>query len=158
MTKIQVGEMAPDFKLVDQSGKTHQLADYVGKWLLIYFYPKDNTPGCTTEACELRDAWSVLSDLGAVVLGVSADSVASHDNFAKKFKLPFPLLADENKEMIQAYEVLVEKSMFGKKFLGIKRSSFLVDPKGQIVKIYQKVKPNEHAQEVVEDLKKLVAN
>ncbi len=158
MAKIQVGSLAPDFKLSDQSGKVHQLADYVGKWLLIYFYPKDNTPGCTTEACTLRDAWSALSDSGAVVLGVSADSVASHERFAKKFKLPFPLLADEDKEMIQTYGVLVEKSMFGKKFLGIKRSSFLIDPKGKIAKIYPKVKPSEHAQEVLQDLAKLIAN
>ena len=158
MAKIQINSPAPDFKLADQSGKIHQLSDYVGKWLLIYFYPRDNTPGCTTEACTLRDAWSALSDLGAVVLGVSADSVASHLRFAKQFTLPFPLLADEDKTMIEAYDVLIEKSMFGKKFLGIKRSSFLIDPKGKIAKIYPKVKPSEHAQEVLQDLAKLIAN
>lgn len=158
MAKIQVGELAPDFKLSDQSGKVHKLADYVGKWLLVYFYPKDNTPGCTTEACQLRDAWSVLVERGAVVLGVSADSVASHLNFANKFKLPFPLLADEDKTMIKDYGVLVEKSMFGKKFLGIKRSSFLINPEGRIAKIYPSVKPSEHAQEVLHDLDQLIAS
>lgn len=158
MAEIQVSSLAPDFKLSDQTGKVHQLADYIGKWLLIYFYPKDNTPGCTTEACQLRDAWSVLAERGAMVLGVSSDSVASHLNFANKFKLPFPLLADEDKAMIKDYGVLVEKSMFGKKFLGIKRSSFLIDPTGKIAKIYPKVKPSEHAQEVLQDLEELITN
>lgn len=158
MAKIQVGELAPDFELFDQSGKVHQLADYVGKWLLVYFYPKDNTPGCTTEACQLRDVWSILVERGAVILGVSADSVASHLNFANKFQLPFPLLADEDKTMIKDYGVLVEKSMFGKKFLGIKRSSFLINPEGKIAKIYPSVKPSEHAQEVLHDLEQLIAS
>lgn len=155
MAKIAVGQQAPDFKLPDQNGKVHELKDYSGKWLLLYFYPRDNTPGCTTEACELRDNFSSLSKHNAQVLGISGDSIKSHASFAEKFKLPFPLLADENKELIKAYGVLVEKSMFGKKYLGIARSSFLIDPQGKIVKIYDKVKPNSHARDVLKDLLEL---
>lgn len=147
--------MAPDFNLSDQENKKHQLKDYRGKWLLLYFYPKDNTPGCTTEACTIRDSWSSFAQLNAVVLGVSADSVSSHEKFANKFTLPFPILADENKEVIKEYGVLVEKTMFGKKFMGIKRSSFLIDPNGKIAKIYKTVKPAEHAAKVLEDIKNL---
>lgn len=156
MTKLSIGSKAPDFKLTDQNGQVHQLIDYTGKWLLLYFYPKDNTPGCTIEACTLRDAWADFSKFNASVLGVSADGVASHQKFATKFKLPFPVLADVDKFVIRSYGVLAEKTMFGKKFLGIKRSSFLIDPSGKITKIYDKVKPAEHAAQVLADLAKLI--
>lgn len=152
---ININQVAPDFNLADQAGKVHQLKDYRGQWLLLYFYPKDNTPGCTTEACTIRDAWAEFASLKATVLGVSADSVASHQKFADKFKLPFPILADEDKTLIKQYGVLAEKSMFGKTYLGIKRSSFLIDPQGKIAKIYKNVKPAEHAAQVLVDIKKL---
>lgn len=152
---ITLNQPAPNFALFDQQNHQHQLKDYQGKWLLLYFYPKDNTPGCTTEACTLRDSWSEFTKLNASVLGVSADSVASHGKFADKFSLPFPILADEKKELIKKYGVLVEKNMFGKTFLGIKRSSFLINPEGKIVKIYKTVKPAEHAKQVLLDLQNL---
>lgn len=152
MNNLKISSKAPDFKLPDQTGKIHQLSDYKGKWLLLYFYPKDNTPGCTVEACSLRDNWADFGKLNAAVLGISADSVTSHKRFADKFNLSFPILADETKGMIKSYGVLAEKSMFGKKFLGIVRSSFLIDPEGKIAKIYEKVKPAEHASEVLKDL------
>lgn len=155
MSNLEIGSLAPSFVLPDQNGKTHQLADYGGKWLLLYFYPKDNTPGCTVEACTIRDSWDEFAKLNSVVLGISADNVSSHQKFATKHSLPFPILADEKKTMLQAYGVLAPKSMFGKTFLGIKRSSFLIDPGGKIVKIYKNVKPAEHAKQVLTDIKKL---
>lgn len=156
MSNLEIGSLAPGFVLPDQNGKTHQLADYQGKWLLLYFYPKDNTPGCTVEACTLRDNWDEFTKLNAVVLGISADSVLSHQKFSLKHSLPFPILADEKKSILQAYGVLVEKSMFGKTFLGIKRSSFLINPEGKIAKIYKNVKPIEHAKKVLTDIEKLI--
>ncbi len=155
-TTLSTGVKAPEFSLLDQNGQLHQLRDYVGRLLLLYFYPKDDTPGCTTEACGLRDAWSELTELGVAVLGISADSVQSHAKFADKFKLPFPLLADTDKTMLQAYGVLAEKSMFGKKFIGIKRMSFLIDSEGKIAKIYPAVKPASHASEVLADAQTLL--
>lgn len=155
MFNLEIGSQAPSFVLPDQNGKVHQLADYQGKWLLLYFYPKDNTPGCTVEACTLRDSWSEFTKLNAVVLGISADSVSSHQKFSTKFALPFPILADKQKSMLQVYGVLAEKNMFGKTFLGIKRSSFLIDSEGKIAKIYRNVKPAEHAQQVLNDIKEL---
>ena len=155
MSNLEIGSQAPSFVLPDQNGKIHQLADYQGKWLLLYFYPKDNTPGCTIEACTLRDSWGEFAELNASVLGISADSVLSHQKFASKFALPFPILADEKKSMLQSYGVLAEKSIFGKTFLGIKRSSFLIDPEGKIAKIYQNVKPAQHAAQVLADIKAL---
>jgi len=155
MSNLEVGSQAPSFVLPDQNEKIHQLVDYRGKWLLLYFYPKDNTPGCTVEACTLRDNWSEFTKLNASVLGISADSVLSHQKFSTKFALPFPILADEKKSMLQSYGVLAEKSMFGKTFLGIKRSSFLIDPDGKIAKIYKNVKPADHAEQVLADIKEL---
>lgn len=155
MSNLEIGSLAPNFVLPDQNGKTHQLADYQGKWLLLYFYPKDNTPGCTTEACTLRDSWTEFTELNAAVLGISADSVTSHQKFSSKFSLPFPILADEKKSVLKAYGVLVEKKMFGKTFLGIKRSSFLISPEGKIAKVYKNVKPAEHAAQVLTDIKNL---
>lgn len=146
---------APLFCLFDQDNKQHCLSDYHGQWILVYFYPKDDTPGCTKEACALRDSWAEFKKYNAVVLGISGDSVGSHKKFEEKYSLPFPLLADEDREVMQDFGVLGEKSMFGKKYMGIKRESFLVNPKGEIVKHYTNVKPEIHAEEVLADLDKL---
>lgn len=156
MEKLIEGSKAPEFYLSDQDGKDHELADYHGQWVLLYFYPKDDTSGCTKEACGLRDSFPKFEDVSAIVLGVSADSVESHKKFATKYKLPFTLLADPDKKVIQAYGVWREKSMYGKSFLGIARTSFLIDPDGNIAKIYEKVKPAEHAHQVLHDLKELM--
>jgi len=153
---LEVGKKAPAFNLPDQDGKMHRLSDYAGKWILVYFYPKDNTPGCTKEACAIRDYWSEFGKIGAVVLGVSKDSVKSHRNFADKHSLPFTLLSDENTEMIQEYGAWKKKKMAGREYMGIVRISYLVDPKGKIVKVYPKVKPPEHAVEVLADLAELM--
>jgi len=150
--KLKIGDAAPGFTLPNQEGKLHSLSDYKGRWVLVYFYPKDDTPGCTREACALRDQFPKFGKLKAQVFGVSADSAACHKKFAQKFKLPFPLLADEQKRMIQCYGVWGEKKFMGRTYLGIHRSSFLIDPKGKIAKIYEKVKPELHAEEVLKDL------
>lgn len=150
---LTIGQLAPKFKLPDQDGKVISLADYFGQWVLLYFYPKDDTPGCTTEACSLRDNLPRFVNIGAAVLGISTDSVESHKKFANKYKLPFTLLADEDKEVVNKYGVWAKKSFMGKKYEGINRTSFLIDPKGKIVKIYEKVKPEKHVAEVLADLK-----
>lgn len=155
---LKVGQTAPDFTLSDQFGKEHRLSSYRGKWVLVYFYPKDDTPGCTKEACGIRDRFSEFQKIQAVVLGISADSVESHKKFFNKFKLPFPLLADDQKKVVQAYGVWGEKRFMGKTYMGISRSSFLIDPNGKIAKIYPKVKPEEHAEEILRDLAQLGAN
>jgi thioredoxin-dependent peroxiredoxin len=152
-----VESVAPDFTLADQDGEEHSLAEYRGAWVLLYFYPKDDTPGCTIEACTIRDQFKDFQDIGAVVLGISTDSIASHKKFAEKFELPFTLLADVNKEVVGAYGVFGEKKMMGRTYMGVKRTSFLVDPAGKIAKVYEKVKPETHAAEVVADLKALSA-
>jgi len=149
---LEVGKKAPAFSLSDQSGKTHKLSDYAGQWALIYFYPKDDTPGCTKEACGIRDNFPAFKKMNAVVLGVSKDSPAKHQKFVDKYDLPFTLLADESTDMIQAYGAWKEKSMYGKTFMGINRISYLIDPDGKIAKVYPKVKPEEHAQQVLDDL------
>ncbi len=143
---------APTLVLPDQAGTTHSLEDYSGKWVLVYFYPKDDTPGCTTEACALRDQYTEYTEQNIVILGVSADSVKSHAKFAQKHELPYTLLADENKEAINAWGVWGEKSFLGKKFMGIRRTSFLINPQGKIAKIYENVKPADHAAEVLSDI------
>ena len=152
---IKINQKAPAISLLDQDGKQQKLSDYLGQWVLVYFYPKDDTPGCTTEACGLRDSFPKLSKLKAKVLGISTDSVASHKKFADKYKLPFTLLADTEKAAVEKYGVWAEKSMYGRKYMGTLRTSFLIDPKGKIVRIYEKVKPAEHAEQVMTDLKEL---
>lgn len=149
---IAVGEKAPDFTLPDQDGKLHTLSEYRGRWTLLYFYPKDDTPGCTKEACTLRDTVPRFENLHAHVLGVSKDSVASHKRFAEKYNLLFPLLADERGTVVALYGVWREKKMMGKAYTGIVRMSFLINPEGEIAKIYEKVKPEIHAEEVLDDL------
>lgn len=151
------GQSAPDFTLPDQAGKEHTLADYRGRWVLLYFYPKDDTPGCTIEACTIRDQFKDFAKIGAAVLGVSTDSVASHKKFAEKFELPFTLLADEKtKEVVGRYGVFGEKKFMGRTYMGTMRTSFLIDPGGKIAKVYQKVKPELHAAEVIADLTRLI--
>ncbi len=152
---ITIGMNAPDFSLPDQDGAVHTLKEYKGKWLLIYFYPKDNTPGCTKEACSLRDLFPNFRKQHMEVVGVSADSVASHKKFALAYNLPFTLLADTERDMIQAYGVWQKKKFMGKEYMGIVRSSFLIDPKGKIAKVYEKVKPELHGKEVEKDLQGL---
>lgn len=149
---LKSGEPAPAFSLPDQTGTTHSLADYRGKWVLLYFYPKDDTPGCTKEACAIRDHFPAFGTLDAVVFGVSADPVKSHAKFAEKYDLPFPLLADERAETVKAYDAWGPKKFMGKEFLGVKRVSYLIDPAGRIAKAYPKVKAAEHAEEVLGDL------
>jgi peroxiredoxin Q/BCP len=153
---LEVGKKAPAFNLPDQDGNKHMLSDYAGKWVLVYFYPKDNTPGCTKEACAIRDDWSEFKKLGAVVLGVSKDSVKSHRNFADKHSLPFTLLSDESTKMIDKYGAWQKKKMAGREYMGIVRMSYLVDPTGKVAKVYGKVKPPEHSAEVLADLKELM--
>jgi peroxiredoxin Q/BCP len=156
--KLSIGQKAPEIKLPDQDGREHRLSDYKGQWVLVYFYPKDDTPGCTKEACMLRDTFPDFKKLKAVVLGVSKDSVKSHKKFADKYKLPFTILADENKEVLQAYGAWGKKKFMGREYDGIFRMSFLIDPQGKIANIYEKVKPAEHAAEVLADLKLHGAN
>lgn len=149
----KAGTAAPEFALPDQDGKEHRLSDYRGTWVLLYFYPKDDTPGCTIEACNFRDQFKDFGEIGAVVLGVSTDSIESHKRFAKKFDLPFTLLADPTKEVVGPYGVFGEKKFMGKTYMGTKRTSFLIDPEGNIRKVYENVKPEVHAAEVIADLK-----
>jgi peroxiredoxin Q/BCP len=151
MTSLE-NKKAPAFTLLDQEGVQHALKDFLGKKVLLYFYPKDDTPGCTKEACNFRDRLNELQKKGVQVLGVSIDSVSSHKKFAQKFSLNFPLLADEEKKVVEAYGVWGEKSMFGKKYMGIQRDSFLIDETGTIVKHYVKVKPETHVDEVIADV------
>lgn len=148
----EVGAIAPDFALSDQDGNEHTLSSYRGKWVLLYFYPKDDTPGCTIEACTIRDQFKDFQKINAVVLGVSTDSVKSHKKFADAYTLPFTLLADEHKEVVGQYGVFGEKKMYGKTYMGTMRTSFLIDPAGRIAKVYEKVKPENHAKEVLADL------
>ena len=151
----EAGKKAPEFTLPDQDGTEHSLAEYKGKWVLLYFYPKDDTPGCTIEACTIRDQFKDFKKIGAVVIGVSTDSVKSHKKFADAYQLPFTLLADEHKEVVGRYGVFGEKKFMGRTYMGIMRTSFLIDPKGKIAKVYEKVKPPAHAAEVIADLKTL---
>lgn len=153
MTRIAVGSPAPDFDLADQAETRHRLKDYAGKWLLIYFYPKDDTPGCTTEACALKENFHALQKAGCAILGISADSRKKHAAFAGKYGLPFPLLADTEKTMITAYGVWRKKKFMGREYMGIARVSFLLGPDQTIVKIYDPVKPDVHAAEVLKDVK-----
>lgn len=147
-----MNKIAPSFTLPDQNGTEHSLSDYHGQYVLLYFYPKDMTPGCTTEACSFRDHLNELKKYNVQVLGVSADSIDRHKKFTEKYDLNFPLLADVEKQVVKTYGVLVEKSMFGKTYLGIRRDSFLIGKDGSILKHYKKVKPTEHVQEVIRDI------
>lgn len=148
---------APDFTLPDQNGTEHTLSQYRGKWVVVYFYPKDNTPGCTKEACSFRDGREQLERNGIVVLGISGDSVKSHKKFADEHNLNFTLLSDPSRDTIRAFGALGEKSMFGKAFEGILRNTYLINPDGQIAKEYLKVKPEDHAIQIIKDVEALQA-
>jgi thioredoxin-dependent peroxiredoxin len=150
-------ETAPAFDLHDQNGKQHSLEDYKGKYLVLYFYPKDDTPGCTKEACDFRDQIGSLRELGAEVLGVSADDTSSHENFAGKYGLNFPLLADEGAEIAKAYGAYGKKNMYGKISEGIMRKTFLIDPNGKIIKAWGKVSVEGHVEQVTAALKAAIA-
>lgn len=156
MKKIIIGKPAPDFKLPDQDGLDHKLSDYQGKWVLIYFYPKDDTPGCTKEACSIADAWPDFKKLKVQVLGISIDAVKKHKKFVDKYSLPFTLLSDEEKKVVSKYNVFGKKKFMGREYMGTFRTSFLIDPKGSVAKIYENVKPENHVEEVMTDLKVLV--
>ena len=147
------GQKAPSFSLASDSGETISLAGLKGKKVVLYFYPKYDTSGCTVEACEFRDSWPAARKAGAVVLGVSPDDVVSHVKFKKKFELPFPLLADPDHAVAERYGVWGEKSMYGRKYLGIHRTTFVIDEEGRIVKVFERVKPKGHAAEVLEALR-----
>ncbi len=149
---LKVGQKAPAFSLPTQDGTIKRLADFAGKKVVLYCYPKDDTPGCTKESCDFRDGLEEVHDHGAVVLGISGDSVASHKKFAKKFDLKFPLLSDETKTTLRAYGVWKEKSLYGRKFMGIERTTFIINERGKIENIFQKVKVNGHLEEVLAEL------
>ncbi|HZZ99151.1 MAG TPA: thioredoxin-dependent thiol peroxidase [Candidatus Paceibacterota bacterium] len=153
--KLKEHEAAPDFTLPDQDGKEHSLSDYMGKWVLVYFYPKDDTPGCTKEACTIRDNFPDFKKSKLTVLGISVDSVKSHKKFADKYDLPFTLLADEDKKVVEEYGVWGKKKFMGREYMGTLRTSFLIDPMGVITKIYENVKPDIHAEQVLTDFKSL---
>ena len=150
--ELQVGDRAPEIELPDQDGEPQSLAAQRGQWVLVYFYPRDDTPGCTVEACGLRDSAARYEERDIQVFGISADSVKSHRKFADKHQLPFTLLADEEKTVIRSYGAWGKKKFMGREFDGILRQSFLVDPKGKIAKVYAKVKPDGHAEEVLADV------
>jgi len=150
---MKIGQKAPDFTVADDSGKKVKLSDFKGKKVVLYFYPKDDTPGCTKEACNFRDGFAEIKKAGAVVLGVSADSVESHKKFKEKFELNFPLLADTDKKMCEAFGVMKEKNMYGKKVMGIARTTFVIGPEGKIQHVFRNVKPEGHALEVLDYLK-----
>ena len=147
---LKEGSAAPAFKTKDANGETVSLRDLRGQKVVLYFYPKDDTPGCTKEACSFRDAFSQFKKKGIAVLGVSPDSEASHQKFVTKFKLPFTLLADTERSIAEAFGVWGEKKFMGRTYMGVHRTTFLIDEKGKIKKIFEKVKPEEHASEVLE--------
>lgn len=154
MGKLKVGDKAPHFKMEDHTGKMIDLNDYAGKKLILFFYPKDMTPGCTAESCNLRDYYSELQGKGFEVVGVSMDSNKRHVKFADKYELPYPLLPDEDKEIIEAYGVWALKKFMGKEYMGIVRTTFVIDEKGTIERIFDKVKTKAHAEQILEDYQK----
>lgn len=147
--KLKEGDLAPKFTAATSGGGKISLADFKGQNVILYFYPKDDTPGCTKEACAFRDHFAAFKKKGAVVLGVSPDPVKSHDKFVTKFKLPFTLLSDEDKKIVESYGVWGEKAFMGRRYLGVYRVTFLIGPDGRIRKIWPSVKPEEHAEEVL---------
>ena len=152
---LKIGDDAPHFNLLDEDNNNRSLFNYQGKWVLLYFYPKDNTPGCTKEACMIRDDFAGFKKLDVIVIGVSTDSVKSHRSFIEKYNLPFTLLSDENKEVVKLYGAWGKKKFMGKEYDGTFRVSFLINPKGKIEKIYKNVKPAEHSKEVLLDLENI---
>jgi thioredoxin-dependent peroxiredoxin len=149
MNLLETGAEAPDFSTTDQNGKKVSLKDYRGRKVVLYFYPKDDTPGCTKEACAFRDSFGKFKTLGIEILGVSVDSEKSHKSFAEKYALPFTLLADPDKKIVQAYGAWGEKALYGKKYMGTHRVTYLIDESGRIASVFPKVKPEEHADEIL---------
>ncbi len=150
---MEVGQQAPDFMLLDENGQIHHLSDYQGKYVLLYFYPKDDTPGCTTEACNFRDDYSQYDDANVIILGVSPDSPQSHAKFKNKYNLPFTLLADEDHKVCELFGVWGPKKSFGKEYEGVHRTTYLINPDGRIQKVYEKVSPANHSVEVLDELR-----
>jgi peroxiredoxin Q/BCP len=150
MTSLQAGDKAPDFSGTNEKGEQVSLGDFKGKKLILFFYPKDNTPGCTAEACNLRDNFSELKSKGYALLGVSPDSEKKHLNFIAKYELPFPLLADTEQETLNAYGVWGLKKMYGREYMGVFRTTFVIDEKGVIEKVFTKVKTKTHAEQILE--------
>lgn len=149
---LAAGDEAPSFSLKDQDGKTHSLRDYVGQTVVLYFYPKDDTPGCTKEACSFRDNFAAIEEAGAVVLGVSADDAGSHQAFREKYDLPFPLLVDEGAKVASAYGAWGEKVLYGKTVIGMTRSTFIIGPDGKLTRVWKQVKAEGHAEHVLKAL------
>ncbi len=149
---LKVGDKAPGFQARTEAGEEFELSDFRGKTVVLYFYPKDDTPGCTKEACDFRDSYEKLLHKGAVLLGVSADDARSHGNFREKYDLPFTLIADEDHSISEAYGVWQEKQMYGKSMMGIVRTTYLIDPKGNIAHVFAKVKVEGHVEEVLAKL------
>ena len=147
--ELTVGDMAPEFEGIDHEGNPIKLSDFKGKKVILYFYPKDNTPGCTAQSCNLRDNYSLLQEKGYVVLGISSDGVDSHQKFRDKFELPFPLIADTEKEIHELYGTWGEKSMYGRKYMGTFRFTFVIDEEGKIEDIIKKVKTKDHTAQIV---------
>lgn len=152
---LETGTMAPDFTLQDQDGKEVSLSDFRGRKVVLYFYSKDNTAGCNKQACAYAENYPAFVEKGVTVIGVSKDTSAAHRKFADKFELPFILLADPEKEVLQKYDVWVKKNMYGKQVMGVIRSSYLIDEEGRIVKVHAKVKPEENAGQMLKDLEEL---
>ena len=146
--KLKQSSKAPDFELLDQDGRLHKLSDYKGRKIVLYFYPKDSTPGCTIEACNFRNDEALYKKKGAVILGISTDDVKSHRKFADKYKLPFTLLSDPEKKVVNAYGVWKEKSFIGRKYMGTSRETFIIDEKGKIMKHFDDVKIKNHSKEI----------
>lgn len=157
MTNIQPQTIAPNFTLLDQESTPHTLSAYIGSWVLIYFYPKDDTPGCTKQACGLRDAFPDFSSLNIKIFGISPDTVQRHKKFSEKYALPFTLLADEGHRVAELYGAWGPKKFMGRTYDGVSRTSLLIDPEGKIAKVYEKVKPDKHAQDILTDLKEFGA-
>ena len=149
---LEVGSLAPDFSLPDENGEIHKLSDYRGQKVILYFYPKANTAGCTKQACGFKDRYPLIQEKGAVVLGISKDSVRAHKNFKTKYDLPFTLLSDPEHQVIEMYDVWKEKKNYGRVYMGIVRSTYLIDEKGIIVKALEKVKPDQNPQDMVDVL------
>lgn len=149
---LEVGTKAPDFELPDQNGQLHRLSDYSGKKVILYFYPKDNTPGCTKQACGFSERYPLFTEKGAVILGISKDSVASHKKFEEKYGLAFSLLADPERTVIEAYDVWKEKKNYGKVSMGVVRTTYLIDEEGNIIKAFGKVKAAENAEQMLGEL------
>ena len=155
MSKVQVGKKVPDFKALLDNEETFKLSENKGKNLVFYFYPKDNTPGCTKEGEDFRDNYSVIKKLNTEVIGVSKDSVASHQKFIKKFNFPFNLISDENEKVCNLFNVIKEKNMYGRKYMGIERSTFLIDTNGKLIKEWRKVRVKGHVDDVIESIKEI---